>query len=74
MDAIRAAAWRREQEERRMVTGAWLSANFERTKRLDPLSSIHRRMFGDSRTLEEKAEAARAWARRHNERRKKGAA
>lgn len=74
---IEAAGWREARQIRIAVTNAWYTAMFTNAKRLDSLGATLRKIFGSEldgspgsgrggKTLEEKAENARDWARRHN--------
>lgn len=72
---IEAAGWRFVQQQRTAVSIAWFAEAFARTKRLEPLERTLASVFGEAGLSEdekrgrflEKMEAARAWARRHNE-------
>jgi hypothetical protein len=63
---IEAAVWRATEAKRTAVTGAYFTEAFARTKRLQPLDQLLNRMFRsntESRSLDDKVEAARRFLR-----------
>lgn len=75
---IEGAVWRMNHQMQLAITIAWHTEAFARTKKLDPLAGILRRISNEApremtveeaeAALEEQKEEARAWAARHNAR------